>query len=83
MIRWTATKGEAVCPRCSCAATYTFPKRKLWQCKACKHQFLRDFWDDLRQPQAVDPGLLLAIAIFANGAKGHSALQLSRDLDVQ
>src|SRR5207237_939879 len=26
---------------------------------------------------------LLAIAIFVNGAKGHSALQLSRDLDVQ
>jgi hypothetical protein len=25
----------------------------------------------------------LAIAIFVNGAKGHSALQLSRDLDVQ
>jgi hypothetical protein len=24
---------------------------------------------------------LLAIAIFANGAKGHSALQLSRDLN--
>jgi hypothetical protein len=27
--------------------------------------------------------ILLAIAIFTNGAKGHSALQLSRDLDVQ
>ena len=26
---------------------------------------------------------LMAIAIFANGAKGHSALQLSRDLDCQ
>src|SRR5580692_10846635 len=26
---------------------------------------------------------LLAIAIFANGAKGHSALQLSRDLGCQ
>lgn len=27
--------------------------------------------------------LLAAIAIFMNGAKGYSALQLSRDLDVQ
>ena len=26
---------------------------------------------------------LMAIAIFVNGAKGHSALQLSRDLDLQ
>jgi len=35
--------------------------------------------DDLRQPR----DYLLAIAIFVNGAKGHSALQLSRDLDCQ
>ena len=27
--------------------------------------------------------ILAAIAIFANGAKGHSALQLSRDIDCQ
>ena len=27
--------------------------------------------------------ILAAIAIFVNGAKGHSALQLSRDLDCQ
>lgn len=27
--------------------------------------------------------ILLAVAIFVNGAKGHSALQLSRDLDCQ
>src|SRR5260370_39584126 len=26
---------------------------------------------------------IMAIAIFVNGAKGHSALQLSRDLDCQ
>ena len=26
---------------------------------------------------------LIAVAIFANGAKGHPALHLSRDLDVQ
>jgi ISXO2-like transposase domain len=43
----------------------------------------RDERDDLRQPQAPDPDYLLAIAIFANGVKGHSALQLSRDLDCQ
>jgi len=27
--------------------------------------------------------ILAAIAIFVNGAKGHSALELSRDLDCQ
>ena len=37
---------------------------------------------DLRKPEAARSGLL-AIAIFVNGAKGHSALQVSRDLDCQ
>ena len=39
--------------------------------------------DHFRRSQASDWDYLLAIAIFANGAKGHSALQLSRDLDCQ
>src|ERR1043166_4530521 len=38
---------------------------------------------DIRQPQTSHPRLLMAIAIFVNGVKGHSALQLSRDLNVQ
>ena len=83
LIRWTATKGEAVCPRCSCAAVYTFPKRKLWQCKACKHQFSVTSGTIFASRKLPIRDYLLAIAIFANGAKGHSALQLSRDLDVQ
>lgn len=35
------------------------------------------------QSQAAYRDYLLAIAIFVNGAKGHSALQLSRDLGCQ
>ena len=85
MIRWSATKGEAVCPRCDCAATYFFPKRKLWQCKntACKHQFSVTSGTIFASRKLSIRDYLLAIAIFVNGAKGHSALQLSRDLDCQ
>ncbi len=39
MIRWAATDGEPVCPRCECAAVYTYTTRKLFKCKACNHQF--------------------------------------------
>ena len=83
MIRWAATEGEAVCPRCSCSATYKITTRRLWKCQACSHQFSvtsRTIFVSRKLPIGT---YLLAIAIFVNGAKGHAALQLSRDLDVQ
>ena len=83
LIRWTETKGEAVCPRCSCSATYTYKARKLWKCKACSHQFSVTSGTIFASRKMPIRDILLAIAIFVNGAKGHSALQLSRDLDCQ
>jgi transposase-like protein len=83
MIRWAETKGEAVCPRCGCFATYKFKTRSLWKCKACSHQFSVTSGTIFASRKLPIVTYLLAIAIFVNGAKGHSALQLSRDLDVQ
>src|SRR3712207_3225791 len=37
-IRWAATGGEPVCPRCDCAAVYAYSARRIWK-KACAHQF--------------------------------------------
>jgi transposase-like protein len=82
MIRWTHTQGEAVCPRCACSATYKITTRKLWKCKACSHQFSVTSGTIFASRKLPIRTYLLAIAIFVNGAKGHSALQLSRDLDV-
>ncbi|WP_442916086.1 IS1595 family transposase [Lichenihabitans sp. Uapishka_5] len=83
LVRWSATQGEAVCPRCECAAVYTYKARKLWKCKACNHQFSVTSGTIFASRKLPIRDILLAIAIFVNGAKGHSALQLSRDLDVQ
>jgi len=83
LIRWTETKGEAVCPRCACAAVYAYRARKLWKCKACSHQFSVTSGTIFASRKMPIRDILLAIAIFVNGAKGHSALQLSRDLDCQ
>ena len=83
MIRWAETKGEAVCPRCACSVTYKIATRKLWKCKACSHQFSVTSGTIFASRKLPIVTYLLAIAIFVNGAKGHSALQLSRDLDVQ
>jgi transposase-like protein len=83
LIRWSDTKGDPVCPRCGCFALYTYRTRHLWKCKACSHQFSVTSGTIFASRKLPIRDYLLAIAIFVNGVKGHSALQLSRDLDVQ
>ena len=83
MIRWASTNGEPVCPRCACAATYKYETRKLWKCKSCSHQFSVTSGTIFASRKLPIRDYLLATAIFVNGAKGHSSLQLSRDLDCQ
>lgn len=83
LVRWAATDGEPVCPRCGCVAVYTFTTRKLFKCKGCDHQFSVTSGTIFASRKRPIRDYLLAIAIFVNGAKGHSALQLSRDLDCQ
>ena len=82
-IRWADNDGKPYCPECGCLKVYAFATRKLWKCAGCRYQFsvtARTIFADRKRPIR---DYLLAIAIFANGAKGHSALQLSRDLDCQ
>jgi transposase-like protein len=61
---------------------YTFKARKIWKCKACAHQFSVTSGSIFANRKLPIRDYLLAIAIFVNGAKGHAALQLGRDLDV-
>lgn len=82
-IRWVGTSGAPVCPRCSCGAVYEYQTRRLYKCKACSHQFSVTSGTIFASRKLAIRDYLLAIAIFVNGAKGHSALQLSRDLGVQ
>ncbi|WP_370881891.1 IS1595 family transposase [Labrys wisconsinensis] len=83
LIRWSETQGAPVCPKCDCSAVYTYQTRKLYKCKACAHQFSVTSGAIFASRKLPIRDYLLAIAIFVNGAKGHSALQLSRDLDCQ
>ena len=75
--------GDAYCPQCGCLKVYGLKARPVWKCSSCNHQFSvtsGTIFADRKRPL---PHYLLAIAIFCNGAKGHSALQLSRDLCCQ
>jgi len=84
-IRFADNGGEAFCPKCGCTDLYSLPRRKMWRCKAteCGCQFSITSGTIFHSRKLSVRDILAAIAIFANGAKGHSALQLSRDLDVQ
>jgi transposase-like protein len=80
LIRWSDTQGEPVCPRCGCLDSYTYKTRKVYRCKGCSHQYTVTSGTIFGSRKLPIRDYLLAIAIFVNGAKGHSALQLSRDL---
>jgi transposase-like protein len=82
-LRWPETDGEAVCPKCSCAETYNITTRRRFKCVACHHQFSVTSGTIFASRKLSFVDLLGAIATFVNGAKGISALQMSRDLDVQ
>lgn len=82
-MRWAETDGEAVCPRCGCVETYNITSRRRFKCVACHHQFSVTSGTIFASRKLSFTDLLAAIVIFVNGAKGVSALQVSRDLDVQ
>jgi len=82
-LRWPETEGEAVCPRCGCVETYNITSRRKFKCVACHHQFSVTSGTIFASRKMSFTDLLAAIVIFVNGAKGVSALQVSRDLDCQ
>lgn len=82
-IRWCATEGDPVCPQCGCIAVYKHSKRKIFTCKACLKQFSVTSGTMFHARKMAIRDLLVAIAIFTNGAKGHSALHFARDLCCQ
>ncbi len=82
-IRWADTDGEPVCPRCGCFAVNEYKSRPIFKCKGCGHQFSITSGTIFASRKLPVRDILLAIALFVNGAKGMSALQMSRNLDVQ
>jgi transposase-like protein len=85
-IRWGATLGKPVCPRCECPTVYDCRKPNgsaRWRCKACRKDFSITSCTIFAFHKLSLRTYLAAIAIFCNEVKGKSALALSRDLDVQ
>ena len=81
-LRWHETGGDPTCPECGCCAVYEYQTRRLFKCKGCGKQFSVTSGTTFHGRKLAIRDYLMAIAIFANAAKGTSALQLGRDLDV-
>ena len=83
-IRWSNTDGKPVCPCCGSVEKHYYLKTRMqYRCKECFHTFSvtsGTLFASHKKPLKV---YLLAIALFTNSVKSISALQLSRDLDVQ
>lgn len=82
-LRWSATKGEPVCPECGGLKNYKITTRRRFKCAACGTQFSVTSGTILASRKMSFTDLLAAICIIVNGAKGVAALQLARDLDCQ
>jgi transposase-like protein len=82
-VRW-GHDGDPVCPDCGAVARHWFlPSRQQWRCRACAHTFSvtsGTIFANHKLPLQVYLG---AIALYTNAVKGISALQMSRDLNVQ
>lgn len=79
-IRWAESGGEPICPECGCLEHYNLKSRPVWKCKGCAKQFSLTSGTIFHSRKLSLRDILGAIAIFTNGAKGYSALHLSRDL---
>jgi transposase-like protein len=82
-LRWPETKGAPVCPMCGCLDIYDLTTRRRFKCAACHRQFSVTSGTIFASRKLAFVDLLGAICLFVNASKGLSAVQLSRDLDVQ
>lgn len=81
-IRFADTGGEPYCPECGFCEAYDLKTRPVYKCKGCAKQYTLTSGTIFASRKLAIRDILAAIAIFVNGAKGYSALQLSRDLSV-
>jgi transposase-like protein len=93
-IRYVETDGEPFCPNCSCAVSYRINrtvknrksgeerKRLIFKCASCLKQFSPTVGTIFEDHKLEYRDILYFIALWANGAKGISACEMSRQMNV-
>ena len=82
-LRWSKTDGQPICSHCGSTHAYAISTRRRFKCADCGKQYSVTSGTIFASRKLTFTDLMAAICIFANAAKGISALQLARDLDVQ
>ena len=83
-VRWGGNGKDVTCPTCGTINEhYYLATRRQWRCKDCGHTFSVTSGTIFAFHKLPLKMYLAAIAIYTNAAKGISALQMGRDLDVQ
>lgn len=78
--RWN--DGLPSCPRCGCSKAYKISDRPGWNCAKCRKHYTVTSMSALHQTKLPKSTILLAIALYAQEAKGKAALPLSAQLGV-
>jgi transposase-like protein len=82
-IRWAANDGEPFCPHCGCLTVYTLAETPpRWKCSGCRRKFSLTSGTLFHSRKLPVRDYLAIIGLFVNGVKGTSALQISRDLNI-
>jgi len=79
-VRFADNKGDPFCPHCGSLGVYEYRCRQELKCKGCFKRFSVTTGTIFHGRKMPMRHLLMAIAIFVNGANGHAALRLSRDM---
>src|SRR3954451_18571449 len=82
-VRFAANDGNPFCPACGCVKVYTLAETPVrWKCSACRRKFSVTSGTIFHSRKLAIRDYLAVIALFCNGVKGTSALQMSRDMNV-
>ncbi len=84
-VRFAANNGDAYCPHCGVTKDYTLNEPSLlvrWKCSACRKKFSVTSGTIFHSRKLAIRDYLAVIALFCNGVKGTSALQMSRDMNI-
>jgi transposase-like protein len=82
-IRFAANGGSPYCPNCGVTKVYVLAETPVrWKCSACRKKFSITSGTIFHSRKLAIRDYLAVIALFCNGVKGTSALQMNRTMNI-
>jgi transposase-like protein len=82
-VRFAENGGEPYCQHCGATKVYTLAEAPIrWKCSACRRKFSVTSGTIFHSRKLTIRDYLAVIALFCNGVKGTSSLQMSRDMNI-